>query len=266
MSQPSGAPGAKATPSAASATSAPSETKYKTYVYIDGFNLYYGCLTRSNWKWLNPLTMCQSRYPQFAIEKAYYFTARLSANREMRDTPRDQQRRLRQDIYLQALKTFPEIEVVEGYFRHDKDEKLRVDPRDDGGYRETHTLVWITEEKRSDVNLATQLLVDAHFDRFHTALVVTNDSDLASPVQAVKVDLNKRVGVLAPVLDPRVDPRPRDPRGLPPRPLSSFLGRAASFQDRITPDMLRGSQLPDPVVGPGGRPTLRKPGDWYGPL
>lgn len=40
-----------------------------------------------------------------------------------------------------------------------------------------------TEEKGSDVNLATHLLHDAHMGRFEVAVVVSNDSDLLEPNQ-----------------------------------------------------------------------------------
>ena len=238
----------------------PSADPPTTYVYIDGFNLFYGCLTRSRWKWLDPVKLCRAHYPTYAIEKVYFFTARLTALKGGPDTPADQQRRVRQDVYLNALKTLPAVEIVEGFFRHDQDELRRVYPIE-SPYRETKALVWVTEEKRSDVNLATQLLVDAHLDRYHTALVVTNDSDLMAPIHAVKTVFKKRVGVLSPLIDPRADPRPRDPRDVAPRQLSSGLRQAASFQDRVNPAHLEASQLPDPVVTE--RATWRKPAAWY---
>ena len=231
-----------------------------TYVYIDGFNLYYGCLTRSPWKWLDPLKLCQMSYPDYAIEKIYYFTARLTAIKGVRESARSQQRRIRQDIYLSAINTIPSVEIVEGYFRHDQDQKLRVHPLDQP-FREERALVWITEEKRSDVNLATQLLVDAHLDLYHTALVISNDSDLTAPVENVKKVFKKRVGILCPVLARNDDPRPHDPRGLPPRPVSSALRGAASFLDQIKSEHLATCQLPDPIASSKGRFT--KPPAWY---
>ena len=39
----------------------------KTIVYIDGFNLYYGCLKGTPYKWLNPLLLCQALLPGHQI-------------------------------------------------------------------------------------------------------------------------------------------------------------------------------------------------------
>ena len=55
-----------------------------------------------------------------------------------------------------------------------------------------------TEEKGSDVNLATHLLHDAHMGRFEVAVVVSNDSDLLEPIKIVRERLHKRVGILNP--------------------------------------------------------------------
>ena len=55
-----------------------------------------------------------------------------------------------------------------------------------------------SEEKGSDVNLATYLLVDAFDDEYETAVVVTNDSDLAEPIRLVRQKFKKKVLVLHP--------------------------------------------------------------------
>ena len=55
-----------------------------------------------------------------------------------------------------------------------------------------------TEEKGSDVNLATHLLHDAHRGRFEVAVIVSNDSDLLEPIKIVREGLGKKVGVLNP--------------------------------------------------------------------
>jgi hypothetical protein len=62
------------------------------------------------------------------------------------------------------------------------------------------TLVWVdkTEEKGSDVNLASHLLRDAYGRRFEVAVLVTNDSDLAEPVRIVAQEIGLPVGLLNP--------------------------------------------------------------------
>ena len=56
-----------------------------------------------------------------------------------------------------------------------------------------------SEEKGSDVNLATYLLVDAFDDDYEMAVVVTNDSDLAEPIRLVRQKFRKKVLVLTSV-------------------------------------------------------------------
>jgi len=51
------------------------------------------------------------------------------------------------------------------------------------GQPQKYAKVIKTEEKGSDVNLATHLLHDAHMGRFDVAVVVSNDSDLLEPIK-----------------------------------------------------------------------------------
>ncbi|MBN1628298.1 MAG: NYN domain-containing protein [Thermoleophilia bacterium] len=53
--------------------------------------------------------------------------------------------------------------------------------------------VLITEEKGSDVNLATYLLLDAFDDALDTAVVVSDDSHLLEPITLVKERLKRRL-------------------------------------------------------------------------
>jgi hypothetical protein len=55
-----------------------------------------------------------------------------------------------------------------------------------------------TEEKGSDVNLATHLLHDAHRGKFEVAVIVSNDSDLLEPIKIVREELVLKVGILNP--------------------------------------------------------------------
>lgn len=176
----------------------------RTYVYIDGFNFYYGSLKGSRYKWLNPELLCKNILsPQNQIESIKYFTASVSARSD------DPQMPIRQDIYFRALKTITCLKIIKGhYLTHNKNMKLANPPL----YRKvTHPIsgevryhafefvdVLNTEEKGSDVNLATNLLIDAFEDKFDVAVVISNDSDLATPVGLVKNKFKKSVLILNP--------------------------------------------------------------------
>jgi hypothetical protein len=55
-----------------------------------------------------------------------------------------------------------------------------------------------TEEKGSDVNLASYLLLDAFRQDCEVAIVVSNDADLKTPIELATQELGTRVGVLNP--------------------------------------------------------------------
>ncbi len=82
----------------------------RTWAYIDGFNLYYGAVKGTRFKWLNPVELAKRVLPSAnKIERVKYFTARVSGAADP-DAPR------RQHEYLSALGTLPEVEIVYGHF------------------------------------------------------------------------------------------------------------------------------------------------------
>jgi hypothetical protein len=76
-----------------------------TIVYIDGFNLFYGSLRKTPYRWLNLSALCSRLLPANKITKIKYFTAAVSAR------PDDPGQPTRQQAYLRALATLPEIEI-----------------------------------------------------------------------------------------------------------------------------------------------------------
>ena len=48
-------------------------------VYIDGFNLYYGAVKNSPFKWLDLGALCRRMLPCDTIQSIEYFTAIVSA-------------------------------------------------------------------------------------------------------------------------------------------------------------------------------------------
>ena len=82
----------------------------RTWVYVDGFNLYYGALKGTPHKWLDLAALARQVLPAtHTVEKIKYFTARVSGAADP-DAPR------RQHLYLSALSTLPEIEIHYGRF------------------------------------------------------------------------------------------------------------------------------------------------------
>ena len=159
----------------------------KIIVYIDGFNLYYGCLKNTPYKWLDINKMCHLLFPNDEILRIKYFTAPI----KLRNNDNDPDRPNRQQIYLRALRTLPNLEIIEGIFlRH----RISMKLADKEGY----AYVIKNEEKGTDVNIATNLVNDAHNNLFERAVVISNDSDLVMPINVVVQEINLRVTVVSP--------------------------------------------------------------------
>lgn len=170
-------------------------------VYIDGNNLFYGALKndeRRRYRWLNPeklvRVVCDNFFKKNICKIDYikYYTARVSNRSGNLDAPRNQQ------IYFNALKTIKNLSIILGTFQlHPK--LLPVYPLQ---AKQTGKLVFQqvlnTEEKGSDVNLATHLVFDACRDAMDVAVVITNDTDLAEPIRIVATELNKKVIIVCP--------------------------------------------------------------------
>ncbi len=203
-------------------------------VYVDGFNLYYRALKGTTHKWLNPLELARLVInPTDTIDLLRYFTARVSPRAGDPGAP------ARQQAYLSALKTVPEVSIHYGRFLAKS--KWRPLVSNPANFVE----VMDTEEKGSDVNLASYLLHDGHRDEYDAALVISQDSDLLGPLSMVKDDLNKPVGLLW--LDGR------QPNG--------HYRRAVSFVRHVSRSRLAGAQFPDPINASAGR-VINKPAAW----
>lgn len=101
------------------------------------------------------------------------------------------------------------------------------------------------EEKGSDVNLATRLLVDGFNGDYEQAVVVSNDADFASAVRSVRDELGLRVVLVNP------DRKNRSP---------SALASSATYVKRLWTSHLRRSQFPDTLADEVG--VITKPSGW----
>ncbi len=200
-------------------------------VYVDGMNLFYGCLKGTPYKWLDLVALSKALLPNDTIHTVRYFTARVAGS--LRNPGAYQ----RQDLYLRALATRPEVQIHYGHFRQDVVRMPVAHPP-------PNTIEVVkTEEKGSDVNLATYILRDAFRQECEKQLVITNDSDLAEPIRVVRNELRMPVGP--------VKPRASGRRG---------LKLEADFYRTIRGAALAHSQLPTSLKD--GMGPFVKPPDW----
>src|SRR3990167_8279368 len=168
----------------------------RTIIYVDGFNLYYGCLKKTPYRWLDLKSLFEKLLDSsHQICKIKYFTALVSIRKN------DNQSQLHQKYYLQALETFiPEIEIHYGhYLTHTVKAKVANPPPE-------FIDILKTEEKGSDVNLALHFLNDAWLDNYDCAVLVSNDSDLAESMKLVKMQHQKKLGLIFPDTNPKRKP------------------------------------------------------------
>ncbi|MDD4794638.1 MAG: NYN domain-containing protein [Dehalococcoidales bacterium] len=164
----------------------------KTNVYIDGFNLYYRAVRETSYKWLDLAALCQALLPKHLINRIRYFTADAQPRLNDPAIP------ARQQAYLRALQTIANLTIHKGQFKNREIERPLVNPLP--GMPRT-VRVHHMEEKGSDVNLATYLLVDGYEDDYEQALIISNDSDLALPINMIREKLQKPVGIVNPNID-----------------------------------------------------------------
>jgi uncharacterized LabA/DUF88 family protein len=155
--------------------------KERVIVYVDGFNLYFGMLEAGldYCKWLDLILLSSNllQSNQVLVE-VKYFTSRVSNNPE---------KQKRQNTYIEALEAIG-VNIFFGNYQSDKIECKRC------------LNVWPKfNEKMTDVNIATQILIDAYQDKYDMAMLISGDSDLVPPMRAVhEIFKNKRVFVAFP--------------------------------------------------------------------
>ena len=207
----------------------------KTIVYVDGFNLYYGAVKRTPYKWLNVKTLCQLLLPKNQIISIKYFTALVTAR------PNDPDQPNRQQLFFRALQTIPELEIIFGHFLSHEIMMPLAHPMPG---QPKFAQVIKTEEKGSDVNIAAHMVNDGHKGLYQVAILVSNDSDLVEPVKIVRNELKLPVGVLNPfVQTPSFD-----------------LRKYATFVKPIRAGVLSASQFPSTLKDSNG--TFYRPPTW----
>ncbi len=208
-----------------------------TFVYIDGLNLYYGALrNRPGLKWLNPLAMLERIIPGQRITHIRYFSAPVMRNPADPDAP------ARQAVYFRALRTIPSLSIHEGRMAV-RTKTGVVLPRSSPPQVAT---LEVFEEKRTDVNIASHLLMDAFENRYDTAVIVSNDSDLTTPIEMAVNRLGKTVVTVNPYRAARQ---------------SSELRHAASRAiPQINASVLRASQFPSTLTDARG--SFTRPRSW----
>ena len=156
--------------------------KIRINIYIDGFNLYHSTLQHmhQDCRWLNLMELSKRLInPKTEeINGVYYFSAITSWMPE---------RAKKHILYIHALRSVGVKDILGKFSLRE-----RKCPLCTGKYQ-AH------EEKKTDINIAVNLLADAVADKFDTALIMSGDSDL-TPVTSKLKQLcpEKKIGIIVP--------------------------------------------------------------------
>jgi uncharacterized LabA/DUF88 family protein len=222
------------------------KTNKNTIVYIDGFNLYFG-LRASSYSagskkiskksyWLNLQKLAENLVQERNLVGVKYFTARIKGNSQKQ-----------QNTYLEALQVYcTKLSIFEGRY-------LLRDFTCSKCHQITDTFVCpkckysnhLPEEKKSDVNIAVQILKDAFENKFDTAYLISGDSDLVPPIEIVRLMLPPKKVIVV----------------FPPLRYSKELEDKSDIVLHLKPKMIYNSLLPEEIVCSVGK-KLVIPEEW----
>lgn len=217
----------------------------KTIIYIDGYNLFYGCLKHSKDKWLDVYqllyrSVVHEQAPSSELVSIKFFTADIQA----RVATHGQAAQQAQQAYHRALTTtYPDkIHIIKGYYSL---EMARLPKYQKPPNKNDRVDVWKLEEKQTDVNIALEAYRDASKGVAEQLVFVSNDTDLAPALKALREDFGESltIGVVIPVRSSSTH-----------RPGNTQLSAYANWtRKHITDRELGESHLPSLI------PTKKKP-------
>jgi hypothetical protein len=216
-------------------------TRPTAIVYVDGFNLYRQKLEHHpDAKWLDLVKLSELLLPTHDIIGVRYFTADI---RPMLGT--DPRGPIRQQTYIRALQTDPRVTIYRGTFRVDKRMMVSIPVTLDAAGLPVRVRVRKTEEKGSDVNLASYMIFDACRSAADVHVLVSNDSDYATALSLLVNEIGAAWGLFSTVTSPN----------------SVLLSENPLFVKQLHKAVLLAAQFPDEMQSStGGR--LTRPETW----
>lgn len=223
----------------------------KTNIYVDGTNLFYGCLKNSPHKWLDLKKLLfdhvvHEQTPSATLGQIKYYTADIKS----KVASRGETSRQAQERYHRALEAYrpDELSIIKGFYslrwanplayRHPPDKAERHE-------------VWRLEEKQTDVNIAIDSYRDAARGAINQVVFVSNDADLARALMAIREDFGDRVTIGV------IHPLRKGSRRVASRSLTQWSHWTRRY---FLDEELDASHLPDVI--PRRRKAIKKPDHW----
>ena len=212
----------------------------RAIVYIDGFNLFFGLKSSvsetvkskrlpKRCYWLDLQKIAQHLVQDRELVSVKYFTARIKGNDEKRQ---------RQKTFLDAIQHYcDKLTIYEGRYllREMMCGRCRTVTKDILCPK-CRFVNHLPEEKKSDVNLASQMLKDAFENSFDVAYLISGDSDMVPPIEIIRAMVPPKKTIVV----------------FPPNRYSKELADKAEISFQIFPQVIKKSLLPDEVTKADG--------------
>jgi len=217
----------------------------RTIAYIDGYNLYYGLLRKSQYKWLDVYALFRDHalnQSSDLVEVRYYTAPMLGKMSDDLESP------IRQRRYLQALRKMHPIglTLIEGRIVASTPFQRLIRPIPEAPHLQK-VQVLDFNEKKTDVNIASDMINGAWLKTYDQAVLCSNDSDLEGALRSIKEHHpHIHIGLVAPI------------SGEDPRKISGDLAKFSDWKKILSTAHLARSQLPDRIPSS----QLSKPAAW----
>ena len=229
----------------------------RTAIYIDGYNLYYGRLRGTKYKWLDVVSLfsqiIRSIEPASQLVAVKYFTAPALTKFARHG---DESMRAQNDYHRALESKYPNIFTkILGSHVYEKDGTSLPIYVDGQPFDKTNTVkVWRLVEKKTDVNLAICMYRDVSKGLIDQLVLVSNDSDAEPVLEALVEDFPElKIGLIMPLAYPDDTKKGR--------PASTGLSKLAHWtRSYIRDDELKKALLPDQV--PTRKKPAKKPMHW----
>jgi uncharacterized LabA/DUF88 family protein len=228
----------------------------RTAFFVDGYNVFYGLLADTPYKWLNlPQLLAHIAHienPQSSLASIDYFTSSVKPELATRGIVSKEA----QDTYVRALRAH---NVAVHYGRHQLEPARapRFINKKIGASRQDTTAIWKLEEKETDVHIAISMYRAAArqakvngAEGIQQLVLVSGDTDMAPALRAIREDFPQMtVGVVLPYRT-----------GFKRTPPGSLKEHSHWMRRVISAEELRSHQFPDKV--PTRKTPAIKPDYW----
>jgi len=229
----------------------------RTQIYIDGYNLYYGRLRETPFKWLDVVALfssiTRSIEPHTKIISVKFFTA--PALSKFASHGQDSMRA--QNDYHRALEArYPNyFEKILGSHVYEKNgTRMPLFVPNQSFDKTISVKVWRLVEKKTDVNIAISMYRDVNRGDINQIVLFSNDTDAEPAIKALTEDFPAlKIGLIMPIT-PHISEKKR-------RPASVSLSKLAHWtRTYINDDELALAQLPKQVAT--NKKPAQKPLHW----